>query len=118
MIVFESVYSMNGSMAPIKEICELAKKYNALTFLDEVHAVGLYGSEGAGLASQLKVQDEVDFISGTLGKAFGCSGGYIAGDAIRIDCIRSNASNFIFTTSLPPVIAAASHASVRFVREN
>lgn len=116
VIIFESVYSMTGSIAPIKEIVELAKKYGSLTFIDEVHGVGLYGN-GGGITDELGIED-VDFISGTLGKAFGCSGGYVAGPELGIDCIRSTASNFIFTTAIPPAIAAGAHASVKFVREN
>lgn len=118
MIVFESVYSMTGSMAPIAKICELATRYNALTFLDEVHAVGLYGNEGGGLAQELGLQDQVDVISGNFGKAYGVMGGFIAGSATVIDFVRSFAGPFIFTTSLSPVIAAGALASVRYLRQS
>ncbi len=111
LIAFESIYSMDGSLAPIAEICDLAEKYNAMTYLDEVHAVGMYGSKGAGIASQLGLEDKIDIIEGTFGKAFGLVGGYIASDRAIIDAIRLHASGFIFTTSLPPcILAAASRA--------
>jgi len=109
---------MNGSIAPIDSICDLADKYNALTFIDEVHAVGLYGSTGAGIAEVLGVQHWLDFISGTLSKGYGVFGGYLAGSYKAIDCIRSMASNYIFTTSLPPAIVAASLASVRYLKHS
>lgn len=118
MIVFESVYSMSGKVAPIKDIIYLAKKYNALTYCDEVHAVGLYGQTGAGIGELLGIQDEVDFISGTLGKAFGVFGGYVAAQSHMIDCIRSFAPGFIFTTSIPPVVAAGARASVNYLRHS
>ena len=105
VIVFESVYSMDGNFSPINEICNLAEKYNALTFLDEVHAVGMYGKRGAGVAEDRGVMDKIDIIQGTLAKAFGVIGGYITGDRETIDFIRSFASGFIFTTSLPPCVA-------------
>jgi len=117
-IVFESVYSMDGDVAPIKEICDLADKYNAITYIDEVHAVGLYGETGAGYCEKLGLTDRIDLINGTLGKAFGGHGGYIAGDSIVLDAIRSVASGFIFTTSLSPVMCAGSIASIRWLKEH
>ena len=117
-IVFESVYSMDGDVAPIKDICDLADKYNAITYIDEVHAVGLYGDTGAGYCEKLGLSNRVDIINGTLGKAFGGHGGYIAGDDIILDAIRSVASGFIFTTSLSPVMCAGSIASIRFLMEH
>ena len=117
-IVFESVYSMDGDIAPIKEICDLADKYNAITYIDEVHAVGLYGETGAGYCEKLGLTDRIDLINGTLGKAFGGHGGYIAGDSIVLDAIRSVASGFIFTTSLSPVMCAGSIASIRWLKEH
>ena len=117
-IVFESVYSMDGDVAPIKEICNLADKYNAITYIDEVHAVGLYGSTGAGYCEKLGLENRIDIINGTLGKAFGVQGGYIACDNIVIDAIRSVASGFIFTTSISPVIAAGAIASIRYLMDH
>ena len=114
-IVFESVYSMDGDVGPIAEICDLADKYNAMTYIDEVHAVGLYGDTGAGYCEKIGLQDSVDIVNGTLGKAFGCHGGYIAGDDIVLDAIRSVASGFIFTTSMSPVMAAGAIASIRYL---
>jgi len=116
-IVFESVYSMDGDVAPIKEICDLADKYNAITYIDEVHAVGLYGNTGAGYCEKIG-EKRVDIINGTLGKAFGCHGGYIAGDSIVLDAIRSIASGFIFTTSTSPVVCAGAIASIRYLKDH
>lgn len=116
VIVFESIYSMDGDFSPIKEIVNLAKKYNALTYLDEVHAVGIYGKRGAGLAENQGVLKEIDILQGTLAKAFGVMGGYITGNKNLIDYIRSNASGFIFTTSLPPCIAAGAYTAMRYLK--
>ena len=114
-IVFESVYSMDGDCSPMLDICNLAEKYGAITYIDEVHAVGLYGKQGGGKLEELGLQDKVDIVNGTLGKAFGVQGGYIAGDEIVIDAIRSIASGFIFTTSTSPVICAGALASIKYV---
>lgn len=116
LIAFESVYSMDGDLAPIKEICDLAKRYNALTYLDEVHAVGMYGKRGGGIADQLELMERVDIIEGTLAKAFGIMGGYVTASSTIIDTIRSYAPGFIFTTSLPPAIAAGATASIRHLK--
>lgn len=116
VIVFESVYSMDGDFAPISKICDLAKKYNALTFLDEVHAVGIYGQRGAGVAEKEGVMERIDIIQGTLAKAFGVIGGYITGKKETIDFIRSFSSGFIFTTSLPPCVAAGAYTSIRHLK--
>ena len=116
LIAFESVYSMDGDIAPIEEICDLAKRYNALTYLDEVHAVGMYGKKGGGIADQLELMERVDIIEGTLAKAFGIMGGYVTASSTIIDTIRSYAPGFIFTTSLPPAIAAGATASIRYLK--
>ena len=117
-IVFESVYSMDGDVSPMLDICNLAEQYGAMTYIDEVHAVGLYGEHGGGKLQELGLQDKVDIVNGTLGKAFGVQGGYIAGEAIVIDAIRSVASGFIFTTSSSPVICAGALASVKYVMDH
>ncbi|MGH1377549.1 MAG: 5-aminolevulinate synthase [Alphaproteobacteria bacterium] len=116
IIAFESVYSMDGDIAPIKEILDLADKYNALTYLDEVHGVGLYGPRGGGVAEERGLMDRVDIIEGTFGKAYGSMGGFITGSASIIDAIRSYSSVFIFTTSLPPSVLAAAHAAVEHLK--
>jgi len=117
-IVFESVYSMDGFVSKIPEILELAQRYQAMTYIDEVHAVGLYGENGGGYVQKLGLEDHVDFINGTLGKAFGVQGGYIAGDKIAIDAIRSVASGFIFTTSISPVICAGALAAIKYLKDH
>ena len=117
-IAFESVYSMDGDISHIKEICDLADKYGAITYIDEVHAVGLYGKHGGGWTEKLGLQDRVDIINGTLGKAYGVQGGYIAADADIIDAVRSVAAGFIFTTSLSPVVCAGALAAVKYLKEH
>jgi 5-aminolevulinate synthase len=117
-VVFESVYSMDGDVGLLADICDLADKYEAMTYIDEVHAVGLYGQQGAGKLEQLGLQDRVDIVNGTLGKAFGVQGGYIAADAEVIDAIRSVAAGFIFTTSMSPVTCAGALAAVKYLRDH
>ena len=116
IIAFESVYSMDGDISPMKEILDLADKYNALTYLDEVHAVGLYGPRGGGVAEERGLMDRVDIIEGTFGKAYGAMGGFITGPRSIVDAIRCYSSVFIFTTGLPPAVLAAAHASVEHLK--
>lgn len=117
-IVFESVYSMDGDISPMEDILNLADKYDAITYIDEVHAVGLYGDHGGGYLEKLNLQDRVDIVNGTLGKAFGVQGGYIAADSEIIDAIRLVASGFIFTTSMSPVLCAGALASIKYLKDH
>ena len=116
IIAFESVYSMDADIAPVEKICDLADKYNALTYIDEVHAVGMYGHTGGGICEELGLSDRIDIIQGTLAKAYGMVGGYIAADEVIIDAVRSMASGFIFTTSIPPSTAAGALRSVKILK--
>ncbi len=118
IIAFESIYSMDGDVGNIKEICALARQYNALTYLDEVHAVGMYGARGAGIAEREGLMHEVDIIQGTMAKAYGVIGGYVAASAVIVDMIRSFAPGFIFTTAQPPAIAAGAEASIRHLMQS
>lgn len=118
LVVFESVYSVTGDIAPIEQIVEACRRYNALIYLDEVHAVGMYGPRGAGMAAELGIDSEIDIIQGTMAKAVGVIGGYIAGSAVLIDAVRSFGPGFIFTTSLPPAVVAACHASVKHLKNS
>ena len=118
LVAFESIYSMDGDISPIKEISEISKKYNALTYLDEVHAVGMYGNRGGGISEREGLMDQIDIIEGTLAKAYGTMGGYIAANKNIIDVVRSFASSFIFTTSLPPAVVAGALASVKHLKES
>jgi 5-aminolevulinate synthase len=117
-IVFESVYSMDGDISPMKEICDIADRHGAVTYIDEVHAVGLYGEHGGGWTEKLGLQNRIDIINGTLGKAFGVQGGYIAADAEVIDAIRSVSAGFIFTTSMSPVTCAGAMAAIKYLKDH
>uniref|UniRef100_S4RFQ9 5-aminolevulinate synthase n=1 Tax=Petromyzon marinus TaxID=7757 RepID=S4RFQ9_PETMA len=116
IVAFETVHSMDGAVCPLEEMCDIAHKYGAITFVDEVHAVGLYGTNGGGIGDRDNVMHKMDIITGTLGKAFGCVGGYVASTASLIDTVRSYAAGFIFTTALPPMVLAGALESVRVLR--
>ena len=118
IIAFESIYSMDGDIAPVEAICNIAKEYNALTYLDEVHAVGMYGNKGGGISEELGISNEIDIIEGTLAKAYGVMGGYITGNKYLVDTIRSFASGFIFTTSIPPAVAAGASVAVNHLKHS
>ncbi|MGY4223213.1 5-aminolevulinic acid synthase [Bradyrhizobium sp. USDA 4503] len=116
LIIFEAIYSMDGDIAPVRRICDLAERYNAMTYIDEVHSAGMYGRGGAGIAEREAALHRIDVVEGTLAKAFGCLGGYIAASVDIIDAVRSCAPEFIFTTALPPAVCAAATAAIRHLK--